>query len=177
MTKLILSGLLLLVTVIGSAQPGPAFPGILTGRWKGTVTWMRAGKAPQEFTMRLNVQPADSGRYTWQLIYGDDQADNRPYLLIPVDTAKGHWAVDERNSIVLDSWWIGDTFTGVFSVQGSTILDQYRVVQEGLYVEFVSYATNPVRTSGAGTAESPAVESYAVRSIQRGVLKRVTGKT
>ena len=171
---LFLLSALIMGAAAGAQETGKPFPGALMGNWKGSLTWTVPGKPSREFTMRLNVQPADSGRFTWQLIYGDDQADNRPYLLFPVDTAKGHWAVDERNGIILDSWWIGDTFTGVFSVQGTTILDQYRVLPEGLYVEFVSYTTKPVRTSGAGTADSPPVESYTVRSIQRGVLKRVT---
>jgi hypothetical protein len=123
--------------------------------------------------MRLNVLPADSGRYTWQIIYGDDEKDNRPYLLVPVDTAKGHWVVDERNSILLDSYWIGNRFVGAFTVQNSTIVDQYWIEPDGLHVEFITYAAKPLKATGGTSNDVPPVDSYQVKSVQRGVLKRI----
>jgi hypothetical protein len=150
-----------------------SFPQSFIGKWKGTLTWTVAGKAPQAFTMRLNILPADSGRYTWQIIYGDDEKDNRPYILQAADTAKGHWVVDEKNSIVLDSYWIGNRFTGAFAVQNSTIVDQYWLEADGLHVEFLTYATKPIATTGGTSADIPPVDSYEIRSVQRGVLKRV----
>ncbi len=162
--------LFVLMQKITSAQT--SFPQSFIGNWKGTLTWTVPGKAPQTFTMRLNVQPADSGRYTWQIIYGDDRKDNRPYLLIPVDTAKGHWVVDERNSIILDSYWIANRFTGVFAVGGSTIFDAYWIDAEGLHVEFVTYNSKPLNTTGGNSKEIPPVESYQIKSVQRGVLKK-----
>jgi hypothetical protein len=164
--------LLVAVGVQAQQAKSPSFPQSFTGHWKGTLTWTVPGKAPQTFTMRLNVQPADSGRYTWQIIYGDDQKDNRPYELIPVDTAKGHWQVDEKNGIVLDSWWVANRLTGVFSVQGSTIVDQYWLEADGLHVEFISYGTKPLRTTGGTEPGIPPVEVYTVKSVQRGVLKK-----
>ena len=53
----------LLMVVCSFAQPS-SFPASFVGNWKGTLTWNRPGKQPQEFTMRLNIQPVDSGRYT-----------------------------------------------------------------------------------------------------------------
>lgn len=172
--------LLLLCVSLYAQQPASkkqettvSFPQSFIGNWKGTLTWSVAGKTPQTFTMRLNVQPADSGRYTWQIIYGDDQKDNRPYLLIPVDTAKGHWVVDERNSIILDSYWIANRFTGVFAVGGSTIFDAYWIDDEGLHVEFVTYGSKAINTTGGTSKEIPPVESYQIKSVQRGILKRI----
>lgn len=164
--------LLVSVTLQAQQTKTASFPQSFTGNWKGTLTWTVPGKAPQTFTMRLNVQPADSGRYTWQIIYGDDQKDNRLYLLLPVDTTKGHWQVDEKNGIILDSWWLGNRLTGVFSVQGTTIVDQYWLEAEGLHVEFISYGTIPLRTTGGTVPGIPAVEVYAIKSVQRGVLKK-----
>lgn len=156
----------------GKRQEGIRFPQSFAGNWKGVLIWTVAGKMPQTFTMRLNIQPADSGRYTWQIIYGDDLKDNRPYLLTPVDAAKGHWVIDERNSIILDSYWIGGRFTGAFSVQGNTIVDQYWIENDGLHVEFISYAAKAVSTTGGTSTEIPTVDSYRVKSVQRGVLQR-----
>lgn len=167
---LLLIGLLFLKIAIAQTA---SFPQSFIGNWKGTLTWTVPGKASQTFTMRLNIQPAGSGRYTWQIIYGDDQKDNRPYLLIPVDTAKGHWVVDERNSIILDSYWIANRFTGVFAVGGSTIFDAYWIDAEGLHVEFVTHNTKPLNITGGTSKEIPPVESYQIKSVQRGVLKKV----
>ncbi len=165
------------VVITGIAQPAKqknvSFPQSFIGKWKGTLTWYIPGKTPQKFTMRLNIQVADSGRYTWQIIYGDDQKDNRPYLLVPVDTVNGHWVIDERNSIILDSYWIGNRFIGAFTVQNSTIVDQYRLEPNGLHVEFITYAAKPLTTTGGTSNDIPPVDSYQVRSIQSGVLKKI----
>lgn len=149
------------------------FPQSFIGNWKGTLVWTVSGKAPQTFSMRLNIQPADSGLYTWQIIYGDDLKDNRPYLLTPVDTVKGHWLIDERNSIILDTYWIGNRLTGAFSVKGNAIVNQYWIEDDGLHVEFISYAAKAVNTTGGTSAGIPPVDSYQVKSVQRGVLQRV----
>lgn len=170
--------IVILITCASSYAQNNSFPQSFIGNWKGTLTWTVPGKSPQSFTMRLNIQPADSGRYTWQIIYGDEdpstspKVDNRPYVLIPVDTAKGHWVVDERNSIILDSYWIANRFTGVFAVGGSTIFDAYWIDAEGLHVEFVTYNSKPLNTTGGTSKEIPPVESYQIKSVQRGILKK-----
>ncbi len=123
--------------------------------------------------MQLKIQPADTlGHYTWQLIYGEQSEDNRPYILKPVDAAKGHWVIDERNGIALDQFWAGPVFSGAFSIQGSTIVNNYKLEKDRLIVEFYSLLTKAVRQSGNGTPESPQVDSYAVRSYQKAILKR-----
>lgn len=128
---------------------------------------------PQKVKMQLIVRPADTaGHYTWQLIYGDKAEDSRPYLLKPVDTAKGHWVVDERNGIVLDQYWTGNRLSGAFTVQGTTILNSYWLEGDRLLIEFFSLAAKPVRTSGAGTEAVPAVDSYAIRGFQKAVLQK-----
>lgn len=166
----------MMMVVCLSAQPS-SFPGLFVGNWKGTLIWNRPGKASQQFLMRLNIQPLDSGRYTWQIIYVDEntfvnnKVDDRPYLLLPVDTAKGHWQIDERNTIVLDGYFIGNSFTSVFSVSGSTIVNKYELTTEGLQVTFTTYATKPIKTTGGTSKEIPPVDSYKVIGLQQGLLK------
>jgi hypothetical protein len=94
-------------------------------------------------------------------------------MLKPVDPAKGHWMVDEQNGILLDQYWIGPKFYSVFSIGGMTIVNSYWREGAQLLVEFASFPSKSVRTSGAGTEESPTVESYHVRSYQKGILSRV----
>jgi hypothetical protein len=151
-----------------------SFPACFIGNWKGKLQWMVAGKATQTFTMRLRIQPTDSAnQYTWQIIYGDAGKDNRPYILKPIDTAKGHWVVDERDGIMLDSYVHGNSLHGAFTVQGNTIVDNYTIENGKMRVEFFSIKLGDKKQSGKGTEETPFVDSYKISSYQTGVLTRV----
>ncbi len=151
------------------------FPASFLGHWQGILYWYQTGKAsPQKVTMQLIIQPADSSNtYTWQIIYGDKGQDNRPYTLKPVDTAKGHWQVDEHNGILIDQYFVGGRFTSTFTVQASTITDSYWRDGKTLIAEFYSITAKPVTTSGLGTDDSPKVDSYGTRSYQRAVMRKV----
>ena len=150
------------------------FPKSFVGHWVGTLYWYQSGKKePQKVTMQLVIKPADSANtYTWQIIYGDKGQDNRPYILKPVDTAKGHWQIDERNGIVLDQYFIGGRFTSAFTVQTSTIVNSFWLEGKNLIAEFYSMTSKPVNSTGEGTEDSPKVDSYGTKSYQRAVMKR-----
>lgn len=175
MKRILLFCLVALVNHFVTAQDKKdIFPASFIGNWKGTLQWMVNGKPTQIFTMQLRVQPTDSaGQYTWQIIYGDDAKDNRPYILKPVDTAKGHWIIDENDGIILDSYVHGNSMHGAFTVQGNTIVDNYKVQDGKLHVEFFSIKLADKKQSGKGTAETPFVDSYKISSYQTGVLTRV----
>jgi hypothetical protein len=151
-----------------------SFPQSFIGHWEGTLLWYKTGsKEPQKVKMQLIIKPADSvNTYTWQIIYGDKGEDNRPYILKPVDTAKGHWQIDERNGIILDQYFIGDRFTSAFTVQNSTIVDSYWREEENLIAEFYSIGAKSINTTGDGTNESPKVDSYAIKSYQKAIMKK-----
>lgn len=153
------------------------FPKKFTGHWKGDLYWYKTGeKNPQKVKMQLIIMPSDSaGHYTWQIIYGENNADNRAYILKPFDTAKGHWIVDERNGIILDQYWVGNKSVSAFTVQNSTIVDSYWIEGKKLIAEFYSISAKPINTTGTGNAEFPLVHSYGVKSYQKAVLRRVRG--
>lgn len=149
------------------------FPAGWTGNWKGELHWYKTGNPqPQKVMMELRIQPVkdSAGQYTWQLIYGKETEDNRPYLLKAIDTTQGHWAIDEKNGIVLDQYWVGQKFCGAFTVQGNTIVNNYWLDKGKLMVEFYSYPVKPVATTGGTDKDTPPVDSYAIRSYQRAVL-------
>jgi hypothetical protein len=159
--------------LFSQAKPAGPFPKAFTGKWKGKLNWMMAGKPTQTVTMQLIILPADTaGQYTWQIIYGDDKKDNRPYLLKPIDTAKGHWVVDENDGIILDSYVHGNCIHGAFTVMGNTIVDNYCIEGNNMTVEFFSIKLDDKTQSGKGTDETPTVTSYRVGSYQKGVLVR-----
>ena len=168
----------LLLIVFTSHAHSQLFPQSFVGHWKGNLQWYQAGKEqPQNVSMQLIIKPADTaGQYTWQLIYGQKGEDNRPYLLKPVDTAKGHWVVDEKNGIFLDNYWVGNRLHGAFTVGNTTIINSYWLEGDKLLIEFFNVSAKPVRTSGEGTEDSPKVDSYAVRGFQKAILKKVSQK-
>lgn len=123
--------------------------------------------------MQLKIQPADTaGQYTWQIIYGDEGKDNRPYLLKPVDTAQGHWIIDERDGIILDSYVHGNAIHGAFTVQGNTIIDNYKIENGKMLVEFFTVKLSEKNVSGKGTTDIPLVESYKIAGYQTGMLTK-----
>jgi hypothetical protein len=161
----------LFIAGIVSAQD---FPSEFLGHWKGELEWHRTGiKEPKKIKMQLIIRPSDTaGQYTWQMIYGNDNEDDRPYILKPVDTARGHWAIDEKDGIVLDQYWTGNRLNGAFTVQGSTIINSYGIQGDSLMVEFFSISASPVSKTGGSNKETPSVESYSVKSFQKAVLRK-----
>jgi hypothetical protein len=65
--------------------------------------------------MQLLIKPTDTAnQYTWQIIYGDDNKDNLPYILKPVDTTKSHRLIYEDNRINLDNYVHGNCMHGIY---------------------------------------------------------------
>ncbi|MGG9960103.1 hypothetical protein [Ferruginibacter sp. SUN106] len=174
MKKVLLFVLVIFATHFVAAQNKNSFPQSFIGNWKGKLQWMVNGKPTQIFTMQLRIQPADTAdQFTWQIIYGDDAKDNRPYILKPVDTATGHWVIDENDGIILDSYVHGNAIHGAFTVQGNTIVDNYKVENGKMLVEFFSIKLADKKQSGKGTEETPFVDSYTISNYQTGVLIKV----
>jgi hypothetical protein len=169
--KLIIAVLVLFASLNGIAQQG--FPGSWSGNWKGELLWYPgAAKEPKRVPMELRIQPADSGYYQWQIIYGSATDDNRPYTLKAVDTTKGHWVIDENNGIILDQFMIAGKFCGAFTVQSSTIVNNYWLEDGKLVVEFYSLSAKSINTTGKGNEEIPFVDSYRMNSYQKAILQR-----
>jgi len=172
MKKFFLSCCFFIACIFAHAQNN--FPEQFIGHWQGELKWYQQGKKdPQKVKMQLIILPADTlGQYTWQIIYGEDNKDYRPYFLKLVDTAKGHWQIDERNGIILDQYWLGNKFSSAFTVKNSTIIDSYWLEKGKMMVEFFSISAKPVSTTGGTSEDIPPVESYSVKSYQKAVLKK-----
>lgn len=145
------------------------------GNWKGELQWFKPGdKTPQKVTMQLRIHPASTANtWTWQMIYGEDEKDNRPYLLKMMDSTGKHWVIDEQNDIVMDQYWVGNKFCGVFTVMGNSIVNNLWMQGDELMVEFLSYASEAISKTGKGNEESPYVLSYRIGGYQLARLKRV----
>jgi hypothetical protein len=146
------------------------FPKSFVGTWEGTLNWYKANNpSPQSIGFKVVFAPTDTvNHYVWQLKYADQPV--RDYLLKPVDPAKGHWVIDERNGILLDQFWVGNQLTGTFSIAGSTILNTYRLEKKQLVVEFHTFGTNSIRKSGSGEYQ---VDAFKMLGYQKAVLRKV----
>jgi len=162
-----------MLSFISFAQSN-VFPLNWVGNWKGELLWYKGtAKEPQKVNMELRIHPTDSlNKYSWQIIYGSESKDNRPYSLIARDTAKGHWIINENNGILLDQFWIAGKFCGAFTVGSSTIVNNYWMENGKLMAEFYSISGKPIATTGKGTEDSPLVDSYKVATYQRAALLR-----
>ncbi len=171
MRTIVLVSLFLFIVVSCQSQESN-FPGSWLGNWKGELQWYQShGKEPRKIQMQLTISRLDS-LYTWQLSYGTDGNDHRPYILVAKDTAKGHWQIDEKNGIVLDMYYIANRLTGMFKVGNSSILNTYYMENGSLVAEFYSVTAKPIANTGKGTEDSPAVETFGIQSYQRAVLTR-----
>ena len=169
--------IVIIVAVLGSvsvAAQSKSFPKEWEGNWKGELQWYKTGKdEPQKVNMELRIHRADNiNTWTWQIIYGSESEDNRPYNLIKKDTSGIHWVIDEKDGIILDQYWVGNKFCGAFTVQNSTIINSYWMEKNKLIVEFYNTSAKPVATTGKGTEDSPKVDSYKVGSYQKAILTR-----
>lgn len=164
-----MKGLLMLAICFSGAHLfGQSFPKDWEGKWEGVVEWYKgASQTPEKVPMSLAVFP-DTVGWSWKITYGQKTDDVRPYILLPKDTAKGHWVIDEKNGIVIDQFFVGGRLTGVFTVQQSTLLSTSWRNGETLIMEFYFNGKDPIEKTGNN------ILVYKVGSYQRAVLKKAS---
>jgi hypothetical protein len=162
-----------------ATTPLPRFPQDWTGDWTGTLDVFNAKGKAQSIQMWIEIHPIDTstqGRYTMGLVYVSKEKDWRPYEIMPVDTAKGIWRVDEKNSIQMESYVVGPKLLCWFVVQGSRVLCTYELRgPDELLFEVYSGRETTVSTTGntkQGDEDIPEVKTYPFSGFQRGVLHR-----
>ena len=129
--------------------------------------------------MRLEIHKIDTsreGRYTFGLVYGSKEQDWRPYELVPVAPERGLWKVDEKNSIVMESYLYGPKLLCWFTVQGNRIVCTYEKTDDNTIVfEVLSGSETAVSTTGMtkqGEEDIPEVKTFPFGVFQRATLKR-----
>ena len=179
--RLLFSALILCATTLfGTAQTpnSETFPDAWSGLWTGTLDIFGPKGKVQSVAMEVEIAKLDTskqGRYVFSLVYGGRDKDYRPYELVPVDTAKGIWRVDEKNSIVMESYLRGPKLLCWFVVSGNRILTTYEKTGDTMTFEVVAGKESPVSTTGntkQGEEEIPEVKTYPASSFQRAILRR-----
>jgi hypothetical protein len=180
MQKLLVLGAFFLLAqtgLQGQKQDSLAFPASWVGTWHGTLDIFNETGKVRSIPMWVEIHKIDtssSGRYTFGLVYGSKEEDWRPYELVPVAPENGLWQVDEKNSIVLESYQYGPKLLCWFTVQGSRVLCTYE--KRGTEMVFEVYAgqEEAVSTTGntqQGEEEIPEVKTFPFSVFQRAILQ------
>ena len=168
--------LLALPNLYGQADSLPAFPADFVGNWHGELVVYSKDGAAQTVPMQLRIHPLGDTAYTYGIVYGEDEAKGlRDYIIVPGPDGPHHWVCDERNTILLDGYYLGGTYQSVFTVLGSYIVSTVRHGGDHLTYAIHAGRTEAVRTTGGTTHEGeeiPAVESFLVTGFQRAILRR-----
>ena len=129
--------------------------------------------------MELHILPLDTvDRFSWTIIYGEDkEAGARKYQLQVIDRAKGIYAVDELNSIVLESYYRPNKLFSRYLVGEIMILITNEVRGDTMTFEVVAGGSEPVSSTGDTTlivdGESiPEVRTYPIGATQKATLTR-----
>jgi len=157
----------------------PVFPDDWMGYWEGTLEIFNSTGKVQEVPMVADHQKTNiEGEFVWALIYGEDKIEGRrDYLLKEIDGEKGHYTVDEKNSIFLDSYLIENKMISLFEVQGTIIQSVYTRERDHLVFEIYAMKGDQGISSGGEVVdgeEIPEVESFPVSTYQKAVLKQNT---
>lgn len=147
------------------------------GKWKGTVeTWSYNSKI-DSFAMSIDITQKDS-IWDFVIFYAREhlgKPDIRNYKLITVDKSKYHFAIDEKNSILLDCFFNNNCLYNKFSGMGSDL--QVRMCLDGkvLDYEITSFYSLPIRTSGNQVIQKdtvPEIKSYDLYHLMKAKLKK-----
>lgn len=167
-------------TTVEAEQHAPKFiekpfPQNWYGKWKGTIViYNNKGKA-QEIPMEIHVEPTDSThRHQMALVYGEgEKQDIRPYELIAIDAANGHYKTDEKNTIYLDDYYFEGVLYARFEVMGNLLLTRIEKRNDKLYFEVISGKLKPIATTGDDAENDiPPVNSYKITVSQRAELTK-----
>jgi hypothetical protein len=125
----------------------------------------------------LEILPLDqNGTFTWNLVYGEDKEKGlRPYVLETIDSSKGLYLIDEKNTIKIENYLLADKLTNVFEVAGSLII--VTIQKKGEYLVYEIIAGKSKEASVTGNAiyngdSIPEVITYPLNVLQRALLTR-----
>ena len=152
------------------------FPTDWIGHWKGDLNIYKNNTKIQSVPMQLKIESIDTAnKYTWEITYGEgEKASVRPYELITIDAAKGHYRTDEKNTIFLDAYYMGGTLYSRFLVENSLLLVSTWKEGDNLIYDIIVGDINKTTVTGNDSLNNiPAVRSYLLSTKQKAVLSKV----
>lgn len=158
--------------IIGSAQE--RFPSSWEGDYEGELQIFGVDSIRMRANMKLNIHKKSDSIFQWKITYEmNGDADVRDYELHVKDVDKGHYVIDELNTILIDGYYRTGNFTSIFEVMNSLIVSEYTKVENGLLFEIVAGSNNsPIITGNQkhNGEDIPEVKSFAASGRQRALL-------
>jgi len=168
----------LLSLCAAAAHAQETFPRAWVGQWQGTLTtWGVPDSVRNRIPISLTIAREDTGSaYTWRTVFNADTVRGlRPYRLIVRDAARGQYATDEGNGVVLEETWVAGTLVSVFQVGERILESRYTLRGDTLVHDLMWWNAKPLtQTKGQGpNAERGAtVSSFRVEGRQQAVMTR-----
>jgi hypothetical protein len=151
------------------------FPEGWLGNWIGNLEIVSVKGVTQQLPIELEMARTDTPNvFIWAITYGEDKVKGRrDYLLRVKDATKGHYIHDEKNSIYLDAFLIGNRLISDFAVEGTHLTSTYERVDDKMIFDIVFGDEKVLNTSGntiEGSDTIPSVKSFKTKGYQRSIL-------
>jgi len=149
------------------------FPKDWSGKWRGSLKVYSGLGLQYTIKMEVHLLPQeDSKNYDYTIIYDSpERFDKRLYELVVVDPSQGLFLVDEKNSILIESYFIGGKWFQRFEVAENMLNCSLEQVGDQLIWEITSGKTPPISVTGDTSLEDILeVKTYPVGVYQRAVL-------
>lgn len=164
----------LFLLLFSSQLVAQVLPSEWIGTWKGDVDLWGFNRKSDTFPMSLDIQSQDTA-LSFTINYGFDpeKPDIRKYQLIKIDSVNAHLAIDEQNSIVLDTYFNDNCLYNRFAVALTDVQMRICLEEGSMSYELISTDNKAVRTSGGEIMKQdtiPEVFSYEVMQIMKARL-------
>lgn len=151
-----------------------SFPASWVGNYKGELEIYGVDSIAMRVVMKLDIKKKSDSIFQWKITYNiKAKEDVRDYVLKLVDAKKGHYIIDENNTIKIDSYFKTNIFTSFFEVQGSFIVSTYIKKENSIIFEIISADGKRITSTGNKNFNGetiPKVNSYFVNGRQKAVL-------
>ena len=116
-----------------------SFPGSWEGNYKGELEIFGVDSVQRKLIMKLDIAKKTDSIYQWKITYGTNgKEDIRDYELVLVDQKKGIYKIDEKNTIMIDSYYKMGVLTNFFEVMNSLIIISFTKKKGGLLFELIA---------------------------------------
>jgi hypothetical protein len=169
MSKFFMLILLLLSAAISQAQISFLQP--YEGNWKGELEIIGSRRQVQRVTMQMEIKKLSDSLWLWKTTYASEKPVTKNYTVRLQNEEEGKYMLDEGDGILIHMNRLGEKLYALFDVEGSILSCTYEIKEGILFYEIVSGSSKPASNSKTKDGVH-AVNSYAMRFLQRAVLKK-----
>jgi hypothetical protein len=175
--------IIILVFLTSTLFLGSAFASIESsfsnwiGFWEGDCQLSSPVQGVQKVNTSLNItEGSKPDRLGWQLIYqetGPFPKQVRNYEMVTIDESAGHYMIDERNGLLLDSFLKGDAIYSTFTIKENLIFTTHVLIEKNkMLATYPSFNSNPVRKTCVTGQPDLCAHSFLFQAAQKCILTR-----